>query len=418
MLELNDDYLKELGVKAIGHQKKILRAVKALQENAAAQINDDNASSSDYALLELAHSLPIFVAYPLKEYVEESHPTVKLWAACDTIEMLLRLSVIIAAADREHRGCLNEKVLANIWGKIEMPTLGAWRKMAVDLLQHSEDENSSIVEEFRRYVVDELNPFLLGKSKIPTPETSFLKLRNRLAHGGGLTKVEAGSLLDRWGRLFEKIMQKFADLPSYQIVGCNKNKQFVSLIGINHDVIEINQEILSGYGSGNANGVWLVGENQSLLIWPMVQFDYPTMPSSKEGQMKTGAKKASQVYVRKENVSFQLTPFDAPGFYYSQADNDALKSFESIFKLDKYAHGQRDKGFSVRSFDKEINDDANKVIGRLEEKETIINTLESSGHSVVWLTGNAGIGKSYLMERIMRDSQSRYEDEIDTIVLS
>ena len=86
----------------------------------------------------------------------------KLWAACDTIELLLKFLVIIGAADRRQHGELDDKLLKELWGKIEMPTLGAGLSMAVSLSQ-SKSKNDLMIPEIDQYVNATLKTLLYGR---------------------------------------------------------------------------------------------------------------------------------------------------------------------------------------------------------------------------------------------------------------
>ena len=113
----------------------------------------------------------------------------KLWAACDTVEMLLRLLVIARLAERAQEGGLPEPLRRRLTEIIETPTLGAWFLMAQALAEHGSKE--PLLAEANTFINGPLRDLLYGPSKPGTPETSFLRLRNRLAHGGGLTRKEA-----------------------------------------------------------------------------------------------------------------------------------------------------------------------------------------------------------------------------------
>ncbi|MDP6730745.1 MAG: SAM domain-containing protein, partial [SAR324 cluster bacterium] len=118
--ELTDGDLKDLGIEKLGHRKKILKAIKGLGSAEEAGPESDAAESTpDSALESMRQSWPAPVAIPLKEYLHESHPVARLWAACDTVEMLLRLLVITLVADRNREGLLDDKLRAKLAEVIE-----------------------------------------------------------------------------------------------------------------------------------------------------------------------------------------------------------------------------------------------------------------------------------------------------------
>ena len=101
LVEFTDDDFKELGV-LTPHRKKLLAAIATLNNDASSNdvstTSDTNTSSSSFSIF--IKDLPQVIAIPLHEYAEEDHPGMKLWAACDAIELLLKFLVIIGAADR------------------------------------------------------------------------------------------------------------------------------------------------------------------------------------------------------------------------------------------------------------------------------------------------------------------------------
>ena len=88
LVEFTDDDFKELGV-LTPHRKKLLAAIATLNNDASlndvSTTSDANTSSSSFSIF--IKDLPQVIAIPLHEYAEEDHPGMKLWAACDAIEL-------------------------------------------------------------------------------------------------------------------------------------------------------------------------------------------------------------------------------------------------------------------------------------------------------------------------------------------
>ena len=78
---------------------------------------------------------PAPVAIPLTEYYSEEHPGQKLWAACDTFEMLTRLLVIAFISGESQNGQLDEKLRKKLSNSISAPTFGQWFRMSQDLAE-------------------------------------------------------------------------------------------------------------------------------------------------------------------------------------------------------------------------------------------------------------------------------------------
>src|SRR5688572_17870853 len=68
-------------------------------------------------------NLPSVIALPLEEYIQEHNPVLKLWHACDVVELLLRLLVIAGLADLRQKSSLTTSLLNQINPNIGEPTL-------------------------------------------------------------------------------------------------------------------------------------------------------------------------------------------------------------------------------------------------------------------------------------------------------
>ena len=199
LFDLEADDLKELGF-SIGHRKKLQAAVAS-----QTQKNTEPVITTGNDLTALLKKLPEVIAIPLKEYASEDNPGMKLWFACDAIELLIRLIVITEITGLNAKGGIADSQLKQLSGKIEMPTLGAWMAMAKVLTEGSQ-RSSPLFPEFGDFVNGPLTSLLYGPQNPGTPDTSFLALRNRLAHGGGLSRREAARLLKIWQAPFESCL--------------------------------------------------------------------------------------------------------------------------------------------------------------------------------------------------------------------
>ena len=408
LIEFTDDDFKELGV-LTPHRKKLLAAIDALNNdvssNDVSTTSDANTSSSSFS--NFIKDLPQVIAIPLHEYAEEGHPGMKLWAACDAIELLLKFLVIIGAADRRQHGELDDKLLKELWGKIEMPTLGAWLSIAISLAQ-TKSKQTLMLPEIDKYVNETLKTLLYGPDNPGTVDTSFLKLRNRLAHGGGLTRKEAERLIRIWQEPFEKTIETLNWLSDIGIVGLDENVP-MELKGTSDNLTAAPTLDLSRF-EGDSDGVWLVRGNNTLSLWPMALFGYPSVSNAK-GNVDTGDVNSTQIYVRKDVVQLQFTPLGAEGFSHSEAGVSAVEAFQSLFSLKRANQQSSAKAFKIQDFGREIQKDANQMVGRLEEQEHIENSFKDIEQGIVWITGPAGIGKSFLVARLAQDLIDNNTDE-------
>src|SRR5712691_11280111 len=86
-------------------------------------------------ILPLQH-WPSVIALPLRDYLEEREPVLQLWHACDVGELLLRLLVIVGLADLRRHGELPQSLLQELRPRIEEPTLGKWKGMAIAVAKY------------------------------------------------------------------------------------------------------------------------------------------------------------------------------------------------------------------------------------------------------------------------------------------
>ena len=408
IIEFTDDDFKELGV-LTPHRKKLLVAISSLNNTSSSEetLSSSNTETSSSSFSNFIKDLPQVIAIPLHEYAEEDHPSMKLWAACDAIELLLKFLVIIGAADRRQHGELDDKLLKELWGKIEMPTLGAWLSMAVSLSQ-SKSKNDLMMPEIDQYVNATLKTLLYGPDNPGTADTSFLKLRNRLAHGGGLTRKEAERLISIWQDQFEKTIEALDWLRDIKIIGLDNNVP-MELKGTSDNLVAADNLDISQF-KGDSDGVWLIKGDNTLSLWPMALFGYPSVSNAK-GNIETGDINSTQIYVRKDVVQLQFTPLGAEGFSHSEAGVSAVEAFQSLFSLKRANQKASEKAFKIQDFGREIQKDANQMVGRFEEQEHIENSFKDIEQGIVWITGPAGIGKSFLVARLAQDLIDNNKDE-------
>ena len=407
--ELTDDDLKELGIIKLGHRKKVLKAIFDLSSGRVDTISISSTKPLP-SLSACTATWPYVVALPLHEYIENQHPSVRLWAACDTVELLLRFLVMTMVADRQRLGELDDKVLKDLWVHIELPTLGAWLVMARSLSQ-GKMPGDLIVPEAASFIEEHLTPLLYGPSKPGTAETSFLRLRNRLAHGGGFTMNQAERMLTIWQKPFEETMLAAGWLADLSLLGRDDGQAYLQMNGMLRCVpANIDTTILLEPEHNDV--VWMVRGRQYLTLWPLAAFGKPN--DSQSG--RTSEEDALQIYSRKDVVQLQYTPMGLDSFNQSEAGGTALAAFQRLFRFDKASAQLIERSFKVSGFEKDIRRDASQMIGREEEIELVRKMINERRQGIIWLTGAAGMGKSFLMAKLAIDLMDEHAQS-DTIVL-
>ena len=122
---------------------------------------------------------------------------------------------------------------------------------------------------------------MYGPDKPGTPDTSFLALRNRLAHGGGLNTKEASRLLNNWIKKFEDCLNKLSWISDIKLCGV-KSGEFINLnneelaIGEIDNIKEIkNTDMFS-------DSVFVFRNNNFINLWPLILFGTPQISTSKQ----------------------------------------------------------------------------------------------------------------------------------------
>ena len=349
---------------------------------------------------------PTPVSLPLCEYFEEEHPGAKLWAACDAFEMLTRLIVIVLVGERSSSGGLEDGVRDRLSRLIESPTFGAWYVMARELSEIK--GGSEELAQMRKYVSQTLRDLLYGPENPGTDETSFLKLRNRLAHGGGMSRNEQSRLLGLWEKRIKEAIDSLDWLSNWELIGKTETDVWKKLTGKSPESVDTPE----GITESAPDSVWL-RINQTLIpLWPLAAFGKPSIQG--EGKQKKGSTEAPQVYSRKESVRLGYVPLGAEGMGYAESSAGALAAFEQMFRPSEKAQAS---GFKIKDFMGEIRKDAGQMVGRQKELDDIISKVRETKQGVLWISGQAGMGKSFLMAKLSVDLLDEFS-ESGPLVLS
>lgn len=278
--------------------------------------------------------IPSVVAIPLGEYLREPDPVLRLWAACDTVELTLRLLFAVGLADvlRSAGGKLPDEVRAEIGRDIEEPTLGRWRSMVEAVARRTPE--GAVVPELPGFVTRALVPLLRGPEGRGTVEHSLAALRNQLAHGGGMTRSLAARLVDLHAPRFEEAMRAGAWLGDLELVAPRPGREPCVLAGPRADPqafratsVEVGDRIRGAAAAGDA--VVLVRGREVLKLWPLIAYGLPRAP---DPDAPPASREVPQVYVRRGEVRLQLTPIGSVEVAQSEGDASSLAEFLSLFR--------------------------------------------------------------------------------------
>ncbi|MFZ4791664.1 MAG: NACHT domain-containing protein [Candidatus Competibacteraceae bacterium] len=351
-------------------------------------------------LADLLARLPSPIAMPLHSYLEETDPRLKLWAMCDTVELLLRLLVFIGIADLARADGKPPQALRKALREpIEHPTLGGWRDMAVAVAEALAQQSGTIVPELPPLVENTLVPLLRGGNS--HPENSVLALRNRLAHGGGVPRALAEKLLTVWQEPFKQAMATIGWLGELDLVVNRQQDGYGCLRG---STVEVTPYMPGNWATvaaalAMADAVAVVRGEVALPLWPLVLYGPPHNPYDDQPLNDS----FPQVYVRQGDVHLQYTPLGGD-VCHSEAGDAALARFQELFHVDREPPRPHQLRFTVRDFRDRIAALANRLVGRDVELATLRGTLAATHEGLIWVAGTAGIGKSSLLARVAQDS--------------
>lgn len=360
--------------------------------------------------------IPCILAIPLHEYIVEKHPVVRLWNVCDAMELTLRFAVMAGLADLTRRGPLPDDLLRQLRDRIEKPSLGKWQGMAEAVVAFLPEE--TVLPELRPLVKNQLKLLLDGEPLPRTASTSLSVLRGQLAHGGGVTKTVAARLLDAWERRMDSFVHSLAWTADILLV-VRTPEWKAGLLRGPHPRPQLWQppeamaaSVSAAFSRGDE--VLLLRDGNVLTLWPLTLFGQPRIA---DPDVEPPSEILFQVYVRRGDIDLQFTPLGSEVCPGSEGDEKTHDAFRALFRIDEVATEKRQKGFDVRGFEGDLRKDAGELVGRARDLYTIGQKLaEHREGGVLWLTGPAGIGKSYLLASIAAELLDRPPG--DTLVLA
>ena len=330
---------------------------------------NNSPTDSSNGLLELANELPMVLALPALEFLEQTTaPVLRLWALCDLVELSARLAVIVGIA--EHGGKIPEKLRSKLLQKIVLPKLGDWLCMSRDVADNL-PENPAFSG--LRGFISHLNEELCPQGKSQEFKSSVLALRNRLAHGGGLNQKPARDILSAWEACSERLAEIFAPWGRFKMLSSSPDGSARLLQGVEPKIWEMPHEKKSGSLCG-------LIEERELNLWPLM-----TEAHGSEEIL-------SGIYSRRGEVRLEYTPFSGD---LAILEAEVPESFLEIFQ--RPSHKTPD-AFHYQEFTAELQKEAARRIGREEEFSQLlhgIGALPTGG--LLWVGGVAGMGKSCLM---------------------
>jgi WD40 repeat protein len=306
--------------------------------------------------------------------------------------------VITISGIRTRDGELPADLLAELQPRIEEPTLGKWRGMAQAIVKRMSIDGAAFPE-LRDLVEETLVPLLDGSAQKRTPEASLSALRNQLAHGGGVTQAAAQKLLTVWKPRLQDAFSKFAWLADVTLVVKTKDG-FAALRGPQTAPSafappEDSAALATAFAQGRE--IVALRRGVALALWPLAVFGHPKSP---DPEAPPAREQAPQVFARRGDVWLQYTPVGSEEVCLAEGDEDGFSAFLRMFRPSGPKPAQR---LEVRGFEADFQRDGEKLVGRSDELHQVRAAIDSTTQGVLWLSGPAGIGKSFLVARIVSE---------------
>ncbi len=346
-------------------------------------------------------ALPSLLALPLHEYATETSPVLRLHRLCDAVEILTRFCTIVAIGEVRglNDGQLPEAVLSELQPRIETPTFGKWRAMLDALLQHLPHTAPLVVAELPDFIRQRLLPILIGGDDQP-PEKCLLCLRNLLAHGGAMTAAAAERFLygepaagfAGWAQWLEKLVPHLGFLGDCVVCHHTEEKTRRLTGGDGRDEPMDLSAPLHQALRPLAGHVLLLRRERWLDLWPLCDFG-PARMISLQGH-RDSATPAPQVFIRAEKTRLLYAALrgDVP----LGERRDLVSEFRDLFQMRQ----RRSIEITRPDYDDDVESDSNSLVGRAEELRQARDRIKECAGGVLWLTGQGGIGKSFLAARL------------------
>lgn len=321
-----------------------------------------------------------------------------LWNACDTVELILRLLVCMAIAELHQQHRLAE-VAAELAHSIDRPTLGLWRKLLARVARQLGSD--TMLHELKAQLDAgwPLERFFSGDPKVANakddPLQSFLALRNRLAHGGGLTHGLAMDLLTHWEEPIRSFLGESLWMRELLVVGSGSDGRQCRLRGLAPQALPGTAVDLRPCGEM----VSVERAGRVLQVWPLICYGLPQQLAE-----HVATRPVVQLYARRSAIdTLQYTPFDFEAdaeAYWSFGDRRATRELDDMLTREKLAKAAESAVGAAASFADELSRDSKQMIGRESELQCLLDALEAHRGEMLWLHGDPGSGKSTLMAKL------------------
>ncbi len=349
---------------------------------------------------------PSVLALPMQDFQGEQQPFLKLWLMCDVVELSLRLATVVGVGELlALHGELPAGLRAALHGQIDRPTTGQWKNIVGQIIGHL-TKPTPIAGDLNALFQSEPHGLARLMDAPAGAERSLVNslsaLRNEgLAHGAGVSREQAKQWLDIWQPPFEAAMSQHGRMLSGWLLVCARHEGLAALRGPSSmpSPIELPDDVAdqvrTELDATEDDAVVLVRQKTVRRAWPLTLYGKPR--SGKGMDEDLDAEPAPQLYSRND-VVLQYTPIGSEELWRSVGSGSAAKAFVRLFSPPPPPIRRQ-----VRGFEQDLHRDVASLVGRRQEIALIQRLLAGQTHGVLWMTGRAGIGKSFLMAKVALD---------------
>ncbi len=341
-------------------------------------------------------ALPSVLAIPLAEHAGEGDPLLRLWHMSDVAELTLRVCAALALADWAAAGGLPRALRGEVASRLEQPTLGKWRGLVLALAARPPDD--SRVRGLADFATGPLDQLLAPAGARDDLTRSLLALRNRIAHGGGMSRELAAELEQAHAPRFAHMIDELDWLAALRFVVPSRGGL---MSGPSVDLVpaEAADVDRARAAAGDvAEAVVAVSDAAPRCpLWPLMQYGLPRVAAGARAPTRA----VPLIYARRGEVRLQLTPVGLTEVAMADSSEAAVAPIAALCApLEPAMARGRAVGFA-----RELRRDAGQLVGRARELEALVRAAEPAA-GVARVTGPAGIGKSFLVARLAMDADA------------
>ncbi len=325
-----------------------------------------------------------------------------LWQACDAVELLLRIVATMIFADLVRRHDMAARLEPTLREfNFRRPTLGQWKALLMRQLETIGSDPALLAQmPMYRPLVRRLRAglyanFFDGRGR---PETdppyarAFTDLRNRLAHGAGITPEAGDILVDLWKRRIRGFLRAHGRWGRSLAFYGRDGTQAVLLRGLAPQA--------AADAPAFERAPCVDDGGRVIDLWPLMLYGVPQVPGVAG---LSEADRAIQIYSSTDAADKRVfyTPIGCanPVAHWSVADTEGTDAFFAVFRFLAANENRKPHG-AIESFRQEIVADAKLMMGRQGPRDAVLAQVRSGRHRLLWLHGQAGSGKSMLLAKV------------------